>query len=996
MLRQHHIRFQDLRNFLRAYDPDPEKTVAPEEWAKTESVRYDQGMLLFYMEPVTAASGLSNLSTLGKKEGESQDTMMRVKDLCVVVGKDNGRALVVNITASAYEHRFLEVLMLEKARKAILDGRGVAYMAAQPIKPLSEPIIKELERLGNVYAQGGSRRSLAAEANGPSEPTVALLAALGARLGTPGSKQIIDIGSVCHMLFAPEGRQDDKNRALMKSCFAPIVVDASQAQKTVVAGPPSDMSRQFSAFAPEPVTPPAKESPAAAQLGLGPASAAEKPAAEAKQPLGGLQMPSPKASPAPAPPATVQAESAQTESAQTQSAQKESAGDSALFDLLTQPPGKAASDSGGAGKQAPAAKGQQSGAESTSSLPQTETYRHLAEALSGLMETDHIDDTGDPSLKKADGGASKLEQAEIGQGMNSQSEQAKSTDKQVGEKPQAEVRATEGPTVEAPKSTSPSPAGVPAEAARPPVGDADRKPPIEIFAAEREDAGKSKGGASKEREAQVAGKAAEASKPIPVKKETKAQAPGSSDDASELSVRGTFAEPQAMMNEMASLMSKLEQQVSKASKKLASRAEEIEHRLNRRIETLLDEAAQDDKNSEASILVLCDSLTKEFEQLSEELRLKISDSAFHGRETVKTLQAAGQKEMEESERTIQESLLANCKDFREHTTSLTKTSEQQLRTVVRERLEEMEDVVKATVDHLVQIADEFDARVNERFDRFTQRMSEESTAVVSSIERNVSSMGEEIDGSWERASQKLKASQSDFEQTVEHTLGVTELSISQATRTLLIEQFLPKLKERREIVGGMAAEMATAFSDQSLSQTRSQLTGLETSLASARQQLQSLAGECLSRIDSVGRQQQAGLEELFKDASGHMERSTAEVLSRVDGAEQQIHDVEGICKKLAENSSLDTDPNLSDERNAAMGKVQSLKVQVKSELEKTLESSCNNLEELGQSIQSQLNTRRIEQTQLVRDASESGLSRIKEAIQEAFSAVQTAREKYME
>src|SRR5262249_13897673 len=95
MLRQHHVRLQDLRKYLRGYDPDPEKPMAPEEWAKSESARFELGNLLFYVEPVMAPPGLA--ATFGKKEGEASETMLRVKDLCIVVGKDNGRALVVNI-----------------------------------------------------------------------------------------------------------------------------------------------------------------------------------------------------------------------------------------------------------------------------------------------------------------------------------------------------------------------------------------------------------------------------------------------------------------------------------------------------------------------------------------------------------------------------------------------------------------------------------------------------------------------------------------------------------------------------------------------------------------------------------------------------------------------------------------------------------------------------------------------------------------------------------
>src|SRR6516162_10060823 len=219
MLRQHHIRLQDLEGYLRGYDPT--KPVPQDEWAKTESADFEPGMLVFCLDAVAAPPG--GLASFGKKDSEVGETF-RVKDLCIVVGKENARPLVVSITASAYELRFLEALMLEKARKAILDARQFCYVTAKPSKPLTEAMLKEVEQLGNVYAQGGSRRSLTVESSGPMEPAVALLAALGVRLSVPGGKQVLDIGSICHMLFASnEGRQqEDKNRTLIKSCFTPL------------------------------------------------------------------------------------------------------------------------------------------------------------------------------------------------------------------------------------------------------------------------------------------------------------------------------------------------------------------------------------------------------------------------------------------------------------------------------------------------------------------------------------------------------------------------------------------------------------------------------------------------------------------------------------------------------------------------------------------------------------------------------------------------------
>src|SRR6516164_2674504 len=133
MLRQHHIRLQDLERYLRGYDP-ANKPPPQEEWAKTESSGFEPGMLIFCLDSVATPPGLSSF---GKKEGEpgfgkkeEPGETFRVRDLCIVTGKENGRPLVVSITASAYEQRFLEALMLEKARKAILDAREFYYVTA--------------------------------------------------------------------------------------------------------------------------------------------------------------------------------------------------------------------------------------------------------------------------------------------------------------------------------------------------------------------------------------------------------------------------------------------------------------------------------------------------------------------------------------------------------------------------------------------------------------------------------------------------------------------------------------------------------------------------------------------------------------------------------------------------------------------------------------------------------------------------------------------------
>lgn len=72
MLRQHHVKIQDLVNYLRGYDPA--KTQSAEDWSKQESSGFEPGMLIFCLERVSAPSGLA----FGKKKVKAKLIVSRI------------------------------------------------------------------------------------------------------------------------------------------------------------------------------------------------------------------------------------------------------------------------------------------------------------------------------------------------------------------------------------------------------------------------------------------------------------------------------------------------------------------------------------------------------------------------------------------------------------------------------------------------------------------------------------------------------------------------------------------------------------------------------------------------------------------------------------------------------------------------------------------------------------------------------------------------------
>ena len=1372
MLKQHHIRLQDLKSFLRGYGTNKPQT--PEEWAIQESKLYAPGMLIFCLDSIAAPPGLAQFS---KKDAATEGETYRVKDMSVVVSMTDGKPLAVNITASAFDLRFLEQLMLEKARKAILDGRDFLYVAATTPQPLDAQQVQVLETMATTqYSQGGSRRTLAAgDTTGAQEPAQALLAALGVSIAQAGpGKNVLDIGNVCHLLFAPEGRQEDKNKVLMKTCFQPIGGDPAIAanegqtdggvapvqvqppapmkyedvtpQAGVEAGSgwsdptqwvdpqvpeaaampdawqppaqeipfpnqpsqwtaPGSMDQAAASFLnpdapvqvpdfPQPtpafdiapqVTPQPIDMPRPAPLGQSPrqsmtgfkavedtgtfrkfdntapasgqqpaipqqpdiaqaaaaafaASAAGNDPAHATPPAvenieqpwmpvgtpaqpflpppvkgsgqpqqirpqairpqtGGdpvafqvetgiyqqfgappkkPEAPAPAPAPEPvaeapapvfeAPPAETYAEYTE---AQAEAQPAESYGEPApqmaepqvyaeaepqvyaeaepqvyaeaepqvyaeaepvayaqpaevaeeaapavdesnlsLFDRLNLKLSKVKQSPGGAPAQptaAPAtpsaAAGQvqesaelfgwetpedvpESGATPLFPLQQEEQSPDewqswdtptasevlpesaqqqdagLAEALSGLLESQstyeepaaYASNTTASDFASADAQQVSYEsgfvpdqetppgwaefqesfktQPSVGDEQTAAAEIAAPAETaaddgweqpsvpEVYETPVAEVAAEA--VAEVVEAAAPEPAPIPAAPVVPPAISASNPflaplapptppaPPIpepevapepvaEEAAAE---AVAEPAAAELVAEAAPVEAAAAVEEAVAIVEEAPvAEEPPAEPEpppAPKAPRKPTAEEQAAVAAEMASFQKKLEQQLAKAAKKLNSRVEDIKAAVAAEMERLANESAESDKVAEASLAETGTRFTKQLENITEDVRLKISDAAANGRYTIKQLLTTSHSQIEEERNLRYEELREASKQFRTDTEALSRNLEREMQDTVNKRTQEVGQMVDAVINKLKETGDGFVNMVELRFQRFKERMGEETNTVTALLDRSVNSMMDELEGTNEKSSDKLKSAKSDFEQTINYQVRTAELTLSRKSRQHLTLTLLPKLNERKEILRAMSTEMCHRFSEESTLQVNAQMQGLEASLNAAKGQLHNLVTECLSNIDSVGRNQQAGLEEIFKEASGHIEKCTQEVTSTLATTEKQIQETEQICKKLAETSSVDADPQLTEVRNTAHTKVLQIKQQATSGLITTIDSGCDRLEQVSQQVQQDLTNMRTQYSQGARLASDNGLASMRDAIQEALAATQAAREKYME
>jgi hypothetical protein len=231
---------------------------------------------------------------------------------------------------------------------------------------------------------------------------------------------------------------------------------------------------------------------------------------------------------------------------------------------------------------------------------------------------------------------------------------------------------------------------------------------------------------------------------------------------------------------------------------------------------------------------------------------------------------------------------------------------------------------------------------------------------------------------------------------VAHTIAVSEIAIAQKAKFLLTETLLPRLNEQKEIIRTMIADMAKQITDESNSSLDTEVAKLVQGATQASEKLKKVATECVEEVEMTGRGVKTGLEEHFKRASSDLMVRTREVGDKIRETERRIADSEYALKGLAEASTVDSEPELAEERNHAVRKLASLKLEASKQLANSIEQNLEGLDSKGEDLFSELSNKRSELTSQARDSAESNIGKIRQSLQEATTAIRTAQEKHME
>jgi hypothetical protein len=480
------------------------------------------------------------------------------------------------------------------------------------------------------------------------------------------------------------------------------------------------------------------------------------------------------------------------------------------------------------------------------------------------------------------------------------------------------------------------------------------------------------------------------SKPTPYGQESKLTASGIQ------RAHQPAVEPKLVISESTRFMARLNQRLSEADKKLSSRCDQSRDRLLRELDALVEEAHKVERQNELSTGALTEQLITHLETVADEVRSRIDKTSKESCAELKELIDLAEKTLTKMHTELKKELESTESSFQADADGLAEGTRSELNQHAQERINDFNQKLEDITNALESVYKHHIDVLMTRFEKFQTRLNEEVDAIVSALDRNVGSMTVEIDGSWDRASEKLMASQTEFGNSVSYLVHSCRAELKQVHLESYARKVLPRLLENKDIFRSMLLDMKRNFEEQSDRLRKQQLSSLANSITTSRTELDNLTRECLSTIESVGKGQQFGLEELFNSTTTRLEEIITTVETRLKSAKQEITDNDEACMKTSEASRVEDEPAFSREKQQAIAALNECRTKADNALETHISSSCLNLEQLSEDMQEDLAKQRQDWTAQVRTSADENINKVKQAIQDAFQAIETAKEKYME
>jgi hypothetical protein len=444
------------------------------------------------------------------------------------------------------------------------------------------------------------------------------------------------------------------------------------------------------------------------------------------------------------------------------------------------------------------------------------------------------------------------------------------------------------------------------------------------------------------------------------------------------------------------LVSKLEQQSTKAVTRLESCADEIQQRLVAELARLKAETHQRQNDHAADLESLAGNLSRKIIDTTADVENEIARTAGQHFDALNSHQNDGNSSLTNRQLEMVGVVEEAFAKLQDQTNTIVDSIRRAMNQLSQEELAKLESLFSESSSELAGLYPTCEKTLDAAVNGFQDKRQPAHASAKAAVDNRFTMFKrqlEEINDAGQTEIDQLKDSHAN---QLEREFTLSEGSMVAMRSSALQQEVLPRLKKHGEAIDTAAAELHQELSDELAQKAKDKLAEFEPLLVSWRKEIDRILSEVRASNDSMQDDARRKLQQLVERLDESVSTAIVECNKVAASTEAHLAGIDRAVRGLADRSDIEGDLALLNRRTEAWSNMEKATRNAQEEVLNAMRDHLSALDENGKHLQDDLvSTMEKGELELRRFAGQSFAS-IKGVVREAYQAIQNAQNEQMQ
>jgi hypothetical protein len=444
------------------------------------------------------------------------------------------------------------------------------------------------------------------------------------------------------------------------------------------------------------------------------------------------------------------------------------------------------------------------------------------------------------------------------------------------------------------------------------------------------------------------------------------------------------------------LVAKLEQQAQRANAKLEQKLDEIQGRLQRDLTLTISKLAVKEQASLRNILSLKTVLSRRLAGTSEELKEQVGESVGTAFDTISSVSNSGATEIENLSSTLSVEVLQQFDELSTNILGLAGGFSDKCQGQHEQGLASLQEVLLLMHSRLEEVGRQHAVVLQKSYEQLEVRANELSLHSDSELSSTYERLKAELASYRQESLNRLDTLSSHLLEAINESIALSLLNIQIHAEIRGSNVLLPRLLNYKQSLSIKAEQLREKYKEEVEKLAVQKLAELKPLIAEQREQMEKAAKDARQLKSTVEVGQREEFEKMYAALSKFVDEKIVEARGMSGFSADELGKIERSVSQLSDAATIESDAELAQARKQVLTKLQSIGVQLQTNVNDSLRGQISAMEDKGRMLQEELISSMEGNAYAVRKSSEASISRVRQALEIAYQQISELQNHYLQ